>query len=208
MRVKPFKWGKKSQFKIHWNACRKCISFSGWFTLKCSSPTSLPFVPFLTFCSFWIFNVSSVGNSFDSTVRRNSLSVILASWHTQLSVTVTPGELQSSLEAPQVWTWNFEGLFLEVFLLYFFNEEGPYYITDYIVTVNLLKCHLYSKSFIEKAMVLPYSSEKSPYIRVIDILPNIQETQSYLFFGDIFSGYTHKEFKYNLWNCVYFAIYF
>lgn len=42
-------------------------------------------------------------------------------------------------------------------------------------------------------MVLPYSSEKSPYIRVIDILPNIRETQSYLFFGDIFSGYTHKE---------------
>lgn len=200
--------GKKSQFKIHWNACRKCISFSGWFTLKCSSPTSLPVVPFLTFCSFWIFNVLSVGNSFDSTVRRNSLTVILAcdihSWawlSLQENFRVPWKFLRFEPEILKVYFWKF-------FLLYFFNGEGPYYITDYILTVNLLKCHLYSKSFIEKAMVLPYSSEKSPYIRVIDISPNIQETQSYLFFGDIFSGYTHKEFKYNLWNCVYFAIYF
>jgi len=54
-----------------------------------------------------------------------------------------------------------------------FNGERPYYITDYILTVKLLKFHLYSKSFVEKAMVLPYSSERTPYVRVINILPNI-----------------------------------
>lgn len=70
-----------------------------------------------------------------------------------------------------------------------FSGEGPYYITDYVLTVKLLKFHLYSKSFVEKAMVLPYPSDKTPYVRVIDILPNIWETQSYLFLGDIFSGY-------------------
>lgn len=61
----------------------------------------------------------------------------------------------------------------ERFFTILFNGEHPYYVTDYILTVKLLKFHLYSKSFVEKAMVLPYSSERTPYVRIIDILPNI-----------------------------------
>lgn len=149
---------------------------------------TLLFVPSLMLCPFCIFNMLSVENRFFSTARGNYLPILAASRHTQLSLTVQPGELHSYLGVPQVWTWNSEGLILKSFLLYFLIWNV--HITDYISTVKLLKFHLYSKSFVEKAMVLPYSSEKTPYIRIIDVLPNIWETQSYLFFGDIFSGYT------------------
>lgn len=67
------------------------------------------------------------------------------------------------------------------------------YYRLYILHVNLLKFHLHGKSFVEKSMVLPYCSEKARHVKVIDILPNIWETQSYLFFGEIFSGDTLKE---------------
>lgn len=130
----------------------------------------------------------SVEKSFGSAIRRNCLTVTVTSWCRQPILTARrtswwPG---SSLDLNmKFWKLNFEKFFTVLF-----SGERPYYITDYILSLKLLKFHLYRKSFVKKAMVLLYPSEKTPYVRVIDILPNIWETQSYLFRGDIFSGYT------------------